>query len=145
MGGITLPFGSGTILTVSDGADIVTTGAESDEILANGIGPFFAEGEIVLWGTPSVGVASDDDLGVSVIAEVVGELIEFRAFFGFDGEAIVGKENSVGFEGFVVGGIGVTRALGERLIVDIIGAVTESGAVAFFTVVGASGKDGEEG
>ena len=31
------------------------------------------------------------------------------------------------------------------MIVDIIGAVTEGGAVAFCTVVGASGKDGEEG
>ena len=145
MGGITLPFGSGTILTVSDGADIVTAGAEADEVLANGIGPFLAEGEIVLWGAPSVGVACDDDFGVGVIAEVVGELIEFGALFGFDGEAIVGKENGIGFEGFVVGGIGVTGALGEGLIVDIIGAVTEGGTVAFFTVVGASGKDGEEG
>ena len=145
MGGITFPFGSGTILTVSDGADIVTTGAEADEVLANGIGPFLAEGEIVLWGTPSIGVACDDNFGVSIIAEVVGKLIEFGAFFGFDGEAVVGKENGIGFEGFVVGGIGVTRALGKGLIVDIIGAVTESGAVTFFTVVGASGKDGEEG
>ena len=31
------------------------------------------------------------------------------------------------------------------MIVDIIGAVTESGAVAFFVFVCASRKDGEEG
>ena len=145
MGGITFPFGSGTILTVADGADIVTTGTEADEVLANGIGPFLAKGEIVLWGAPSIGVACDDDFGVGIITEVVGELIEFGAFFGFDGEAVVGKEDGIGFEGFVVGGIRVARALGERLIVDIIGTVTEGGAVPFFTVVGASGKDGEEG
>lgn len=145
MGGITLPFGSGTILTVSDGADVVTTGTKADEVLANGIGPFLAEGEIILWGASSVGVTCDDDLGVGVVAEVVGELIEFGALFGFDGEAIVGKEDGIGFEGFVVGGIGVTRALGERLIVDIIGAVTESGAVALFVFVCAPRKDGEEG
>ena len=60
-----------------------------------------------MWGAPSVGVPCDDDFGVSVIAEVVGELIEFGAFFGFDGEAVVGKEDGIGFEGFVVGGIGV--------------------------------------
>ena len=145
MGGITLPFRSGTILTVADGADIVTTRTKPDEVLANGIGPFLAEGEIILWSAPSVGVPCDDDFGVGIITEVVGELIEFGAFFGFDGEAIVGKEDGIGFEGFVVGGIGVTRALGKGLIVDIIGAVTESGAVTFFTVVGATGKDGEEG
>ena len=145
MGGITFPFGSGTILTVADGADIVTTGAEADEVLANGIGPFLAEGEIVLWGTPSIGVACDDNFGVGIITEVVGELIEFGTFFGFDGEAIVGKEDGIGFEGFVVGGIGVARALGERLIVDVVGAVTEGGAVPFFVFVCASRKDGEEG
>ena len=145
MGRITLPFGSGTILTISDGANIITAGTKPDEVLANGIGPFLAEGEVILWGAPSVGVACDDDFGVGIIAEVVGELIEFGAFFGFDGETIVGKEDGIGFEGFVVGGIGVTRALGKGLIVDIISAVTEGSAVAFFTVVGASGKDGEEG
>ena len=145
MGGITFPFGSGTILTVSDGADIVTTGAKSDEVLANGVGPFLAEGEIILWGAPSVGVACDDDFSVGVITEVVGELIEFGPFFGFYGEAIVGKEDGIGFEGFVVGGIGVTGALGKGLIVDIVGAVTEGGTVAFFVFVCASRKDGEEG
>ena len=145
MGGITLPFGSGTILTVSDGADIVTIGAEADEVLANGIGPFLAEGEIILWSAASVGVACDNDFGVSVIAEVVGELVEFGAFLGFDGEAVVSKEDGIGFEGFVVGGIGVTRALGEGLVVDIIGAVTEGSPVAFFVFVCAPRKDGEEG
>ena len=145
MSRIALPFGSGTILTVADGADIVTAGTKPDEVLANGIGPFLAEGEIVLWSAPSVGVPCDDDFGVGIIAEVVGELIEFGAFFGFDGEAVVGKEDGIGFEGFVVGGIGISRALGERLIVDVVGAVTESGAVAFFVLVCASRKDGEEG
>ena len=104
---IALPFGSGTILTVADGADIVTAGTKPDEVLANGIGPFLAEGEIILWSAPSVGVPCDDDFGVGIITEVVGELIEFGAFFGFDGEAVVGKEDGIGFEGFVVGGIGV--------------------------------------
>ena len=75
--------------------------------MANGIGPLLAECEIILWSAPSVGVACDDDFGVSIIAKVVGELIEFGAFFGLDGEAVVSKEDGIGFEGFVVGGIGV--------------------------------------
>jgi hypothetical protein len=35
--------------------------------------------------------------------------------------------------------------LGKGLIVDIIGAVTEGGAVAFFVFVSAPRKDGKEG
>lgn len=116
--GFVFAFGRRAILAVTHGGDVRSVGAQADEILADGVGPLFAEGKIVLWGTPGVGVAGDNDLGVGVIAEVVGQLIQFGALFGLDREAVVRKKDSFALEGVVIRGVGVARTFGERGIVD---------------------------
>lgn len=113
--------------------------------MADGVGTFFAEGEIVLGSAAGIGMTSDDDLGIGIIAEVVGQLVEFRPLFSFDGEAIVGEENGFAFESVVVCGVGVTRTLGEGLVVNIVGAVSEGRTISLFIFVGAPRKDGEKG
>ena len=113
--------------------------------MANGIGAFFAEGEVILWGSPCIGMTCDHDLGVGVVAEVVCKFIELGAFLGFDRKTVVRKKDSIGFKGFVVGGVGIAGAFGEGLIVNVVGAISEGCAVPLFVFVCAPGKDGEEG
>ena len=145
MGGIGLTFGRGTIFAIANGADIGAAGTEANEILADGVGPFLAEGEIVLRSAPSVGVTRNNDFGVGVVAEVVGQLVELGALLGFDSKTVVSEKDRFRFEGFVVGGVGVAGAFGESLVVNIVGAIAKSGAVALLIGVGASRKDGKEG
>lgn len=96
-GGIGITFGSRTILTITDGANVRAASPEADEVLADGVGSFFAQGEIVLGSAPGIGVAGNDDFGVGVIAEIVGELVQLGTFLGLNGKAVVGEENGFGF------------------------------------------------
>jgi len=143
--GFVFGFGRRAILAVADCADVGSVGAQSDEVLADGVGPLFAEGEIVLWGAPGVGVAGNNDLSVGVITEVVCQLIQFWALFCLDREAVVRKKDSFTFEGVVIRGIRVPGAFGQRGIVDGVGTIAKGGPIAFFGVVGATGKDGYQG
>ena len=44
---------------------------------------------------------------------------------------------------YASGVVGIAGTFGQRLIVDVVGGVTESGGIAFFVLVGASGEDGK--
>jgi hypothetical protein len=145
VGGVGFSFRSGAILAVTDRADISSVGTQTDQVLAYGRGALFAEGEVVLGGSANVGVAGDDDLGVGIVTEVVGEFVELRPLLGLDGEAVVGKVDGFAFEGFVVGGVRIAGTLGQRLILNIIGGITESGGITFFVFISASGETGDYG
>ena len=90
-------------------------------------------------------MAGDDDLGVGIVAKVVGELVELRPFLRLDREAVVGEVDGFAFEGFVVGVVGIAGTFGQRLIVNVIGGIAKSGGVTFFVLIGTSGKDGNDG
>ena len=83
--------------------------------------------------------------GVGIVAEIVGQFVELRAFLGLDGEAVVGEVDRLALEGFVIGGIRVAGAFGQGLIVNVVGSIAESGGIAFFVLIGAPGEDGEDG
>ena len=113
--------------------------------MANGIGAFFAQGQIVLGGATGIGMTCNHDLCIRVVAEVVREFVELGAFLSLNREAVVGKEDCFGFEGFVISGVGIAGAFRQGLVINIVGAIAKGCAVSFFIFVCAPGKDGEEG
>ena len=145
MGGVGLAFRGGPILTVTDRADISAVGAEPDQVLPDGGGTLFAESEVVLGCAADVGVAGDDDFGVGIVAEIVGQLIEFRTLLGLDGETVVGEVDGFALERFVIGIVGIAGTLRQRLIINVVSGVTESGGIAFFVLISAPGEDGQNG
>lgn len=72
------------------------------------------------------------DLCIRVVAEVVREFIELRAFFGFNGEAVVRKEDRFAFESVVIGSVWIAGAFRQGLVVNIVGAISEGCAIPFY-------------
>ena len=48
MGGVGFALRGGAILAVTDGADVAAAGAEPDQVLPDGGGALFAQGQVVL-------------------------------------------------------------------------------------------------